>query len=75
MTENNKSWGLGVVTGVVLTSLIAIGLARMTKEPTPPEMPQSIIEAYNMGLKDAVKTNPPSLVLEETCVGLWANKQ
>lgn len=34
-----------------------------------------IIEAYNQGRKDALKTNPVSWDLEETCVGLWLGRQ
>lgn len=36
---------------------------------------QEIIEAYNQGRKDALKTNPVSWDLEEACVGLWIGKQ
>jgi hypothetical protein len=78
MNERNKQWMLGVMTGVVLTSLIAIALNKLIpKEPEPSAvtMPQDIVQAYNMGLKDALKTNPPSLDLEQTCVNMWANKQ
>ena len=76
MTEGNRQWGLGVLVGVVLTSLIAIGISKMKSNEPPMEiLPKSVIEAYNMGLKDAIKTNPPSMELEQTCVNLWADKQ
>ena len=76
MTEGNKQWGLGVLVGVVMTSLIAIGISKMRVNEPPMEiLPKSVIEAYNMGLKDAIKTNPPSMELEQTCVNMWANKQ
>ena len=76
MTEGNKQWGLGVLVGVVLTSLIAIGINKMTSnEPPMHMMPKDIIEAYNMGLKDALRTNPPSMDLEQVCVNMWANTQ
>jgi hypothetical protein len=78
MTEGNKQWALGVVVGVVLTSLIALGLNKLHKAQSPQsyvEMPKDIIQAYNMGLKDALKTNPPSWDLEQTCLNLWADKQ
>ena len=76
MSEGNKQWTLGVVVGVVLTSLIAISLSKM-KSPEPPMhmMPKNIIEAYNMGLKDALRTNPASWELEQTCLNMWADKQ
>jgi hypothetical protein len=76
MTEGNKQWSLGVLVGVVLTSLIAIGINKMRVNEPPMEiLPKTVIEAYNMGLKDALKTNPPSMDLEQTCVNMWANKQ
>jgi len=76
MNESNKQWGLGVLVGVVLTSLIAIGISKMKSNDPPMEiLPKTVIEAYNMGLKDALKTNPPSMDLEQTCVNMWANKQ
>jgi hypothetical protein len=46
---------------------------RLIPEPTP--IPQDIITAYNTGVKDALKTNPPSLRLEAVCMELWANKK
>lgn len=76
MTEGNKQWALGVVVGVVLTSLIAIGISKMRATAPPMEMmPRDIIQAYNMGLKDALRTNPPSMDLEQVCLNMWANKQ
>ena len=76
MTEGNKQWGLGVLVGVVLTSLIAIGISKMKFNDPPMEMmPRDIIQAYNMGLKDALKTNPASWELEQTCLNMWADKQ
>jgi hypothetical protein len=76
MSEGNKQWFLGVMVGVVLTSLIAIGLSKI-KENEPPMnmMPRDIIQAYNTGLKDALRTNPASWDLEQTCLNMWADRQ
>jgi hypothetical protein len=72
----DKQWALGLAVGVVLTSLIAIGINKMRANEPPMEiLPKTVIEAYNMGLKDALKTNPPSMDLEQTCVNMWADKQ
>jgi hypothetical protein len=72
----NQQWGLGVLVGVVLTTLIVIGINKMRANEPPMEMmPRDIIQAYNQGLKDALRTNPPSMDLEQTCVNMWANKQ
>ena len=75
MTEGNKQWGLGLVVGITLTTLIAISINKMQPVPSAVDMPRDVIQAYNMGLKDALKTNPPSMNLEQVCVNLWANKQ
>jgi len=72
--NESQQWGLGVVVGVVLTSLIAIGISKM-REPPMEVSPRTVIEAYNAGLKDALRTNPPSMDLEQTCVNMWADKQ
>ena len=78
MSEGNKQWALGVVVGVVLTSLIAVGISKIDRQQNPAayvEMPRDIIQAYNLGLQDALKTNPPSMDLEQTCVNMWADRQ
>jgi len=75
MSEGNKQWGLGLVVGITLTTLIAISINKMQATSPAVDMPRDVIEAYNMGLKDALKTNPPSMNLEQVCVNLWANKQ
>lgn len=69
---------MGVVVGFVATALIAIGINKLHRAQMPQsyvEMPKDIIEAYNMGLKDALKTNPASWELEQTCLNMWADKQ
>jgi hypothetical protein len=79
MTEGNRQWALGVLVGVVLTSLIFIGWSkinpRQPSEPIANLIPKDIIEAYNTGLKDALRLNPVSLELDQACLTLWANKQ
>jgi len=72
----DKQWALGLVVGVVMTSLIAIGIGKIkSNESLTHMMPKDIIQAYNMGLKDALKTNPASWDLEQTCLNMWADKQ
>ena len=75
MSEGNKQWALGLVVGITLTTLIAISINKMQPVPSAVDMPRDVIQAYNMGLKDALKTNPPSMNLEQVCVNMWANKQ
>ena len=74
MTEGNKQWALGLVVGITLTSLIAIGMSKMQAEPSAVDMPKDVIQAYNMGIKDALKTNPPGAELEMVCLELWGKK-
>jgi hypothetical protein len=38
-------------------------------------LPKDIVGAYNLGIADALKTNPASWQLEETCLEVWSNKQ
>lgn len=79
MNESQKQWGLGVLVGVVATTLIAIAIDKLpNKQPSEPIanlIPKDIIEAYNQGLKDALRLNPVSLELDQACLTLWANKQ
>jgi hypothetical protein len=77
MSEGNKQWMLGVITGVTITTLIAIGINQMSRQQNPAsyvDMPKDIIESYNMGIKDALRTNPASSDLEMTCLELWGKK-
>lgn len=37
--------------------------------------PIDLLEAYELGRKDALKTNPVSTELELTCAGLWMGQQ
>ena len=48
-------------------------------EPVQPVVakatPDQIIQAYNRGIDDALKTNPSSWALEQSCLEIWANQQ
>jgi len=68
---------MGTVFGIVTTVLVVLSLDRIfdTPDPSAVNMPKDIIQAYNMGHKDALKTNPAGLELEQACLELWANKQ
>jgi|LakMenEpi03Aug12_release.lakeMendotaPanAssembly.Ray.scaffolds.fasta_scaffold2613081_1 hypothetical protein len=68
---------MGAVFGIVTTILVVLSLDRIfaTPDPSAVNMPKDIIQAYNMGHKDALKTNPAGLELEQACLELWANKQ
>ena len=69
----------GALVGSVFTMLVTLAGAKVldSLQPTIPEsiMPTNVIQAYNHGLKDALRTNPVSMELEMVCLEVWANKQ
>jgi hypothetical protein len=76
--KTDWSFWRGALAGSVFMSLTLAALGKLTQTPNPVstvDMPKDIIQAYNMGLKDALRINPPSMDLEIVCTGLWANKQ
>ena len=78
--EQKADWSFwrGVLVGAVFIALTLTALGKLTKSADPVsavDMPKDIISAYNMGLKDALRTNPVSLELDQTCLALWAGKQ
>jgi hypothetical protein len=76
MDENKAHFFKGALLGVTATALIAIGAHKInSQQPKENILPSSVIEAYNMGLTDALRTNPVSPQLEQVCVNLWAGRQ
>ncbi len=74
--KTEQFW-MGAALGVLTTLLVVLALARLfdTPQVSTVEMPTDIVRAYNMGIKDALKTNPPGADLEMACLELWSNKQ
>jgi len=74
--QNGTYWS-GFVLGMFSMLFLVLAIDRMTDDAMPSQltMPRDVVEAYRMGIKDAMKTNPPSLELEQTCLDMWANKQ
>ena len=69
-----------LATGAVFGALFVLAMQRLfAPEPELPTIQRTpasqIIESYNAGIEDALKTNPPSWRLEESCLEVWANKQ
>ena len=62
-----------------MATLAAMVTDRLMAEPVQPVVakatPDQIIQAYNRGIDDALRTNPASWALEQSCLELWANKQ
>jgi hypothetical protein len=74
------NWLLGFVMGV----LLAAGYNRMVDIQTEQKRLEEaridlkvpfILDAYRAGRTDALRTNPVSFELEQTCLEIWANKQ
>jgi hypothetical protein len=76
IVDKEQFW-LGTVFGMVIMFLITLGVSRIVERDvvSQVQMPHDIISSYNMGIKDALRTNPPSQDLEYACLDLWANKQ
>jgi hypothetical protein len=74
--DKEQFW-MGAIFGMVIMFLITLGVSRIVEKDvvSQVQMPQDIISSYNMGIKDALRTNPPSQDLEQACLELWANKQ
>jgi hypothetical protein len=70
-----STWLLGFTMGC-LTIMAGEKIAdNMEKEQVEPVKTLPIITAYKAGQEDALKTNPISFQLEQTCLSVWANKQ
>ena len=70
-----STWLLGFTMGC-LTVMAGERIAdNMKKEQAEPAKAMPIITAYKAGHADALKTNPISFELEQTCLSVWANKQ
>ena len=75
----NGSYWLGAALGAMVMLLVVLIVDRLNDKaeqmPTSLMMPKDVVEAYRMGVKDAMKTNPPSLELEQVCMNMWAERQ
>ena len=69
------TWLLGACMG----ALTVIGANRFLADPQLIDVEairaEELIKMYQRGKQDALKTNPVSFELEQTCLTIWANKQ
>ena len=78
--KNYTNWSFwrGALLGGVFVALTLTAFGWLIKGVTSPastvNVPQDIITAYNLGRKDALKTDPPSMMLELTCAKLEVNE-
>jgi hypothetical protein len=76
-TEKSAFWRGCMVGGVfmLLTSVAAGRLFETQVVEVASLIPKDVIDAYNTGRADALRTNPISADLEMTCLELWNRKQ
>jgi hypothetical protein len=74
--QNGTYW-TGAALGAMVMLLVVLVFDRLTASPDPSSirMPRDVVEAYRMGVKDALKTNPPNAELEKVCLDLWSQRQ
>jgi len=71
-----ETFWMGVALGVLTTLLVTLSFDKLLDtQVSSVEMPKDVIAAYNMGIKDALKTNPAGAELEMACLELWGKKQ
>jgi hypothetical protein len=78
MARTETYW-TGFALGVLLTLLTVLAADKLLSKPPETQsaldLPTDIVKVYNLGIKDALKTNPASWELEHTCLELWSNKK
>ena len=74
-----ESFWSGFALGILMTLLTVLAADKLLSTPqslqTSLDLPRDIVGAYRLGIADALKTNPASWQLEETCLEVWSNKQ
>ena len=58
--------------------LTLLAYDKIYDEPPTIDIPitsNDIVEAYKAGKRDALRTNVPSMELEQACIELWSQKQ
>ena len=70
------NWLLGFTMGL----LTVLAWQKVMSEPyiapdTEASRADELISIYKRGVKDALRTNPVSMDLEQACLEIWANKQ
>lgn len=71
--QKEQFW-MGAIFGGLVVLLITLALGRLFEQNERVQLPADIIQAYNMGVKDALKTNPVSPNLEMACLEIWGKK-
>ena len=69
-----NNWFVGFTMGL----LTILAYNKLYEEPPVIDVPittNDIVEAYKAGKRDALRTNVPSMELEQACLELWSQKQ
>ena len=70
-----NNWFVGFTMGL----LVVLAYEKLQEDPPPeidiPITSNDVVEAYKAGKRDALRTNMPSMELEEACLALWGQKQ
>ena len=70
-----NNWFVGFAMGLMLV----LAWQRLFSEPMVIDVEatraEELISIYKRGQADALRTNPVSFELEQTCLEVWANKQ
>ena len=70
------NWALGFTVGI----LTVLAWQKVMSEPlilpdNEATRAEELISIYKRGIKDALRTNPVSMDLEQSCLEIWANRQ
>jgi len=69
-----SNWFVGFTMGLIAV----LAYNKMREEPPIIDIPitaNDVVEAYKAGKRDALRTNMPSLELEQACLTIWSQKQ
>jgi hypothetical protein len=68
-----SNWAIGFTMGL----MVVLAYQKIYDEPVVIDeiRAEELINAYKRGQADALRTNPVSMELEQSCLNIWASKQ
>jgi hypothetical protein len=68
-----SNWAIGFTMGL----MVVLAYQKIYDEPVIVDgnNAEELINAYKRGQADALRTNPVSMELEQSCLNIWASKQ
>ena len=74
--ETVATLALGFTIGVIAVSIVdKLSEEEIVIADREHTRADELISIYKRGMKDALRTNPVSMDLEQACLNIWANKQ